>query len=129
MCNAIYAAAALTALVVGLTVLRIKEGRSPNAELLAHLLEQTGTAHPLRLRPKSRLPLDHAQGRRILLLNGTSSTGPKPGQFRTHQTALHHRLIQPKSHGLSLPWDNPPHLLSTSYFFVIPAFTIHDIYV
>lgn len=49
MCNAIYAAAVLAALVVGLTVLRVREGRSPNAELLADLLEETGnTARPAR---------------------------------------------------------------------------------
>jgi hypothetical protein len=49
MCNAIYAAAVLAALVVGLTVLRVREGRSPNAELIADLLEETGgTARPAR---------------------------------------------------------------------------------
>ena len=38
MCNAIYAAAVLAALIAGLTLLRIREGRSPNAELLTDLL-------------------------------------------------------------------------------------------
>ena len=38
MCNAIYAAVVLVALIAGLTFLRIKEAKSPNAELLADLL-------------------------------------------------------------------------------------------
>lgn len=49
MCTAIYAAVVLVALIAGLTALRIKEGRSPNAELLVDLLNDSGD--PARPKP------------------------------------------------------------------------------
>ncbi len=46
MCPAIYVAAALVALIAGLTLLRVREPHSPGADLLAQALDGLGKDTP-----------------------------------------------------------------------------------
>lgn len=48
MCTAVHLAAALVALIAGLTLLRIRKPHSPGADLLAQALDGLGKDAPLR---------------------------------------------------------------------------------